>query len=380
MEQQSELFDNLLGDEVIEGDTENEDLEVVPVQYSISSYGVDYTVDGLVKRLNKGDIFMPPFQRDYVWNIAEASKLIESCLLGLPIPGVFLAKESGSNKLLIIDGQQRLRTLQFFCTGVFNPKDDDLILRNFLLTKVQKKFDGLTYSRLTENDRIKLDDTVIHATIIKQESPDDDNTSIYHVFERLNSGGKRLVPQEIRTAAYHGDFNDLIRSLNNHYSWRLLYAEKKSSRLKDEELILRFFAVFYSFSSYQSPMTEFLTKFNKRHKNPTPKFIAECKELFKETCDVIYNALGREAFRPYGRALNVAACESVMYAIAKLLNDRTEQEKKDNKKIDILKLREAHRILFSDDKYLEAITKATSNETWFNQRHQLTSKYFSDLW
>ena len=100
MEQQ-ELFDDLTVDEVIEGDTENEELEVVPVQYSISSYGVDYTVDGLVKRLNKSDIFMPPFKRDYVWNIAEASKLIESCLLGLPIPGVFLAKETSSNKLLM---------------------------------------------------------------------------------------------------------------------------------------------------------------------------------------------------------------------------------------------------------------------------------------
>lgn len=377
MEQQ-ESFDDLTVDEVVEGDTDNEEVEVVPVQYSISSYGVDYTVDGLVKRLNRGDIFMPPFQRDYVWNIAEASKLIESCLLGLPIPGVFLAKETGSNKLLIIDGQQRLRTLQFFCTGVFNPKEDDAVTRNFLLTKVQKKFDGLTYNKLTENDRIKLDDTVIHATIIKQESPQDDNTSIYHVFERLNSGGKRLSPQEIRTAAYHGNFNDMIRALNNYPRWRSLYGDK-SSRLKDEELILRFFAVFFDFSNYQSPMTEFLTKFNKKHKDTNEKFILNCSQLFKQTCDTIYRALGREAFRPYGRALNVAACESVMYAVAKAINEESKKDDKDIRQVNIEKLQSAHQSLFHDEKYLESITKATSNETWFNQRHNLTAQYFSDL-
>lgn len=373
MEEENELID-----EVVEDDVDNE-IDVAPVQYSISSYGVDYTVDGLVKRLNKGDVFMPDFQRDYVWTIAEASKLIESCLLGLPIPGVFLAKETGSNRLLIIDGQQRLKSLQFFYEGYFNPKDDEIIKRVFNLTKVQNKFDGLSYDKLNENDRIKLDDTVIHATIIKQESPNEDNTSIYHVFERLNSGGRRLSPQEIRTAAYHGNFNDMIRQMNNIPSWRALYGVK-SSRLKDEELILRFFAVFFNFNKYQAPMTEFLSKFNKRNANSSQTFLDECISLFKATCDLIYKVLGREAFRPYTRAFNVAACESVMYAVAKALHNRNEQEKINDKKINVEKLQKAHKNLFSDEKYLQSITKATSNETWFNQRHQLTAEYFSDLW
>ena len=94
------------------------------IQYDITSYGADYTVDGLVKRLDRGDIFIPDFQREYVWNQNEASKLIESLLLGLPIPGIFLAKEGDSNKLLVIDGQQRLKSLQFFMNGFFNPKEE----------------------------------------------------------------------------------------------------------------------------------------------------------------------------------------------------------------------------------------------------------------
>src|ERR1022692_4741098 len=110
--------DQVIPEEVIL-DQDELDEDVAPVQYDISTYGADYTVDGLVKRLQKGDIFIPDFQRDYVWNQSEASRLIESLLLGLPIPGVFLAKESENNKLLIIDGQQRLKSLQFFYEGFF---------------------------------------------------------------------------------------------------------------------------------------------------------------------------------------------------------------------------------------------------------------------
>jgi len=164
-----------------------------PNTYNISSYGADYDVDGLVKRLRNGHVFIPPFQRAYVWTIKEASRLIESLLLGLPVPGIFLAKEGESNKLLVIDGQQRLKTLQYFYDEKFNPKQDDLNVRVFKLTNVQPQFEGKTYSDLEEKDKIRLNDTIIHATIIKQESPEDDDTSVYHVFERLTLAGENLI-------------------------------------------------------------------------------------------------------------------------------------------------------------------------------------------
>ena len=82
-----------------------------PVEYSISSYGADYPVDSLVNRIEAGSIFIPSFQRGYVWNIYRASRFIESLLLGLPVPAIFLSREEASQKLLVIDGQQRLRTL-----------------------------------------------------------------------------------------------------------------------------------------------------------------------------------------------------------------------------------------------------------------------------
>lgn len=76
-------------------------------RYSITSYGVDYTVDRIVNRLGKNHIIIPEFQRQYVWDIKQASRFIESLILGLPVPGVFLSQEKDTNRMLVIDGQQR---------------------------------------------------------------------------------------------------------------------------------------------------------------------------------------------------------------------------------------------------------------------------------
>ena len=91
----------------VEGDVDD---GIPPGYYSITSYGADYPIDGLIKRLDRGDIIIPKFQRSYVWKIEQASRLIESFLLGLPVPGIFLARENETNKLIVIDGQQRLKS------------------------------------------------------------------------------------------------------------------------------------------------------------------------------------------------------------------------------------------------------------------------------
>src|SRR5689334_16025480 len=97
----------------IQDDAELEDESSAPrpLQYSITSYGADYPVDSLVKRIQVGDIFVPEFQRHFVWKHPQASRFIESLLLGLPVPGIFLSRDEETNKLLVIDGQQRLETL-----------------------------------------------------------------------------------------------------------------------------------------------------------------------------------------------------------------------------------------------------------------------------
>ena len=129
-------------------DETERDQSVAPVQYNITSFGADYDVEGSVNRLRREDILIPPFQRSYVWSLNEASRFIESLLLGLPVPGVFLARDQLNNKLLVIDGQQRLKSLQFFYDGYFNPQEDAKSKRTFRLSKVQKQFEGLSYATL----------------------------------------------------------------------------------------------------------------------------------------------------------------------------------------------------------------------------------------
>jgi len=172
--------------------------EIIPFQYSITAYGADYPVDGLVKRISDGSIFIPPFQRQFRWDRKRASRFVESLLLGLPVPGIFLSREEETNKLLVIDGHQRLRTLQCFYEGVFTDG------KEFSLIGVQQQYNGATYESISEEDRRRLDDSILHATIVRQDEPSDDNSSVYQIFNRLNTGGVNLNPQELRACLYHG--------------------------------------------------------------------------------------------------------------------------------------------------------------------------------
>lgn len=350
-----------IDEQIIDVD-ENEESTPIII-YDISSYGADYDVDGLVKRLKRGDIFIPPFQRDFVWNQAEASRLIESLLLGLPVPGVFLAKEGDSNKLSVIDGQQRLKSLLFFYEGFFNPKEGDTRKRVFRLKNVQNKFEGKTYKELEDEDRIKLDDSIIHATIIKQESPDNDNTSIYHVFERLNTGGRKLTPQEIRSAIYIGKLNTLISKLNDYPSWRELFG-KKNNRLKDQEMILRFLAMYTSLDNYSKPLKDFLNKFNGKYRNPTDEELERLSNIFKKTTDLILDQFGKSAFRP-DRVFNASAFEVLMVGIAKRINEDIDFEKMLGK-IDEL---------YKSQIFIDSITRATSDDKVVEERHKLFTEF-----
>ena len=117
---------------------EEEDDSVAPVRYGITSFGVDFDVEGLYRRVSRGEIVIPPFQRSYVWSIRQASRFIESLLLRLPVPEIFLSRDFDSDKYVVIDGQQRLRSIQFFYEGEFNPPAAPSSPTAFKLTGVQR--------------------------------------------------------------------------------------------------------------------------------------------------------------------------------------------------------------------------------------------------
>lgn len=360
---------NNLIDEVVDDAAQD---DAIPVEkYAISSFGIDFDVEGLVRRLRKEDVFVPYFQRDYVWNQAEASQFIESLLLGLPVPGVFLAKEQDSQRMLIIDGQQRLKTLQFFYDGFFRPVPSEANQKVFKLTGVQPQFDGIQYETLEEEDRRRLDNAVIHATIIKQESPDEEeDTSLFYIFGRLNSTGKKLTAQEIRTALYHGPLIDLVQKLNANEYWRSIYG-KENERLKDQELILRFLALYFDGAKYQKPMEDFLNKFCARHKKGPDRFLRQCSDLFDRTISMVHSTLGTKAFRPV-RAINAAVFDSIMVGIALRL---AKGEVKNKKAL----VNAYEKLTKEGTEFTEVTSKSTSNEASVETRLRLAREAFSKI-
>ena len=212
-------------------DAEEVSDDVEQINYDITSYGADFPADMLVARLKNGDIVIPKFQREFVWTLRDASRFIESLILGLPVPGIFLSKDKAS-RLVVVDGQQRLRSLWAFF-------DNDFKGKSFALKKVHAMLEARRYKELDPEQRRMLDNALIHATIFTQNSPQDGESATYSVFERLNTGGRRLYPQEIRAAIHHtGGFSEALKSFNEIPSWRAIYGQSKSERMKDVELIL----------------------------------------------------------------------------------------------------------------------------------------------
>ncbi|MCZ6677562.1 MAG: DUF262 domain-containing protein, partial [Candidatus Poribacteria bacterium] len=321
-------------------------------------------VDSLVKRLQNKAIFIPDFQRKYVWKLPQASRFIESLLLGLPVPGVFLSKDQETQKLLIIDGQQRLLTLQFFYDGIFATTG-----RQFRLTGVQPQFEDETYKTLSDEDRLRLDDSIVHATITTQDEPSDDNSSIYHVFERLNTGGTPLSPQEIRTCIYHGPFGDLLKDLNKNPSWRAILG-RENTRMKDQELILRFLALVSDPEIYERPMKGFLNTFMGRHRRLNKQQADKFQECFEHTIDAIYSAVGKKAFKPRS-TINAAVFDAVMVGVARRLESGPVKDPDS--------LRSCYEKLLSNETFQAAYQQATSDEAQIRTRLNLAIKAFGDI-
>jgi len=341
-------------------DSEHEDHLTKP--FTISSYGADYTVDSLVKRMETGAFFVPPFQRSLVWNVKQASRFIESLLMGLPVPGIFVFREAQTNRHLIIDGQQRLRTLQAFYTGVFRGQE-------FQLLDVRKQWLGKTYKELDAHDKLRLDDSIIHTTIFRQEQPENNIDSIYEVFERINSGGVKLSDQEIRVCVNFGAYTELLKTLNENPKWRALYGAK-SVRLKDQELILRFLALTFDLTNYARPMRVFLNRFMEKNSSIEPATAEFHSEKFNNTINFISDTLGRRAFRPE-RSLNTAVYDATMVGVSERLSSGPITDK--------TAFVTAYDRLLTDERFIDAYTRSTADEEKVKLRTNLAKSAFQNI-
>ncbi len=350
-------------------DESDADQTVLPLRYDISSFGIDFDVAGIVRRLNDDGIVVPGWQRRYVWNIRQASSFIESLLFGLPVPGVFLGRDIETGRLYVIDGQQRLKTLQFFYSGKIlspNARHNGTL---FKLTGVDDRFEGVTIGDLEEKDRRNLDDSLIHATVVRQEAPPDNDTSMYQIFKRLNTGGSRVNPHEIRCAVYQGDLIDRIQEMNNHPNWRGIMG-RPSPRLKDQELILRFMAMWQQGHEYRKPMVEFLNVFAQEHKNPRELWLKETSGLFMQIISVFADAKARPFRLTEGRTVNAAVFDSMTVGLARRIAKGGSPEAS--------VIAAVHDSLIENDEYLRAVMQSTSDESSVQLRMRVATTAFDD--
>ncbi len=354
-----ELEETLVEDRVLD---ETEAEKHPHNRFQITSYGADMTVFELTHRLGKDLIIPPAFQRKYVWNKRQASRFVESLLMGLPVPGIFLFKDQKLKKQLLVDGLQRLQTLADFKKKQFEGK-------LFGLADVADPWSGKTWDDLSLEDRDVIDQSVIHATIFQQEFPKEKDRSIYEVFERINTGGMRLSAHEIRACVSFGPFSSLLRELNHHASWRAIFG-KPSPRLKDEELILRFFALLHSGDKYKKPMREFLDDFLEENRDFQVVSKDKLKKDFAETIVTAIQALGDKAFR-IGPSLNAAIYDSVMVGLAKRLSAGPITNKK--------ALETTYTRLLKDSAYEAAYIRATSDDESVRTRVRIATEDISKV-
>jgi hypothetical protein len=261
-------------------------------------------------------LIITEFQREYVWSIEQASLLIDSFLMGLPVPPVFFYIDE-DNENLVIDGQQRILSLIFFFEGYFGAETGQGRRQVFRLTGLSKQssYQNLRFADLKDSDQRKLRGSVLRAVNIKQLAPRADNSSVYHIFERLNTGGTALKPQEIRNCVYRGPIVSRIRTLNQDNNWRKLLCKTRSDRYqRDVESVLRLFSLFEDWEQYEKPMKEYLNNSMRRNTLFNSSKARRFQALFQKTCEVIVGSLGTKPFHLRG-PLNSSVLDATMVAV-----------------------------------------------------------------
>jgi len=305
-----------MNDQEIEVEEETDD-DSVSMNYDIAAYPSDLTLSGIAQLWRDQDIKIPDYQREFVWTVKQSSLLIDSFLCGLPVPNVFLYVDE-NNRSIVIDGQQRILTIVFFIEGYFGKENNQGRRQVFRLSGLSKKspYFNKRFIDLEEADQRKFKQSILRAINIKQLNPKGESTSAYHIFERLNTGGTPLKPQEIRNSVFSGEFSKHLRELNRDANWRkLLGREQVDRHQKDVELILRIFSLSNGgVAKYEKPLREFMNVSMKANRDGNTKKVKSFLKNFKVATAKAASELGAKPFRLRG-PINVAALESVMCAL-----------------------------------------------------------------
>lgn len=325
-----DLFDD---QEILEIEDQAEGIEDVAnvppaiVNQSVVS-GNDWTTETIISQIDKGNIQLnPKFQRRDAWESQRKSRFIESLILGLPIPQVVLAESSTKRgSYIVIDGKQRLLSIRQFAAA---PEDQIFSQLRLSGLSIRRDLRNATLASLRA-DPTRADDVSafenqpIRTVVIKNWGQED---FLYQVFLRLNTGSVPLSPQELRQALHPGSFVEFIdeRSASSAGLRRILKLRKPDFRMRDAELLTRWYAFQHFGDEYTGELKSFLDR-TCETLNETwaaaQQEIEQELDQFEQSVSITYDIFGRSAFRKwtpagYERLFNRAIFDVMTYYFAK---------------------------------------------------------------
>ena len=349
-----------LADILFPGSLEQQDfadgiLSIPLEQRKLHTETYDFTVDTIAERLKDETIFVPEYQRRYVWTDAQASRLIESLIIQCPIPVIYLNQES-DERLAVIDGNQRLTSIRRYLNNEFPLKG---------LT-AYPELEGNRFHTLDPRfQRHVINRTLRCIVILKDTHPQ----VKFDVFERLNTGAVRLTPQELRHGLYYGDLVNLATKVANDTKFAALLDIKVDKRMKAEELVLRFWALSERFTEYRKPLAGFINKFAEAHRSLSADEKAKLTQSFSSTLASVQHIFADLAFKIFDERrvvesrFNSALFDAQMLSIYQL---RREGKLKNIPAPDAQD--RLVKLIRKSDVFLKAISVATSDENQLKVR------------
>ena len=253
--------------------------QIIDNQKTIDYDTKDFTVELLVGKFEAGEFRIPDYQRAFVWNEERQSKFIESVLLGLPIPFMFMADRSDGN-LEVVDGAQRLSTLAAF-------------LKNKLRLRPLEKLtllQGLTYGELPPAQQRKFRNRSLRMIVLSDKTTPE---SKFSIFERINTGSDALKHSELRKGAYSGPFYNFVNECAGRTDFMELcpVGVNPARRGEREELVLRFFVYAEKYRDFQHDVGGFLNSYiqekNRQYKKDTDFEKRDLREKGKQFADML---------------------------------------------------------------------------------------------
>lgn len=336
---------------------------------ALRTQAYDMSISDIVCKINKGDIVLDPdYQRNYVWDDKRASLLVESILLNVPIPVIYVAEDE-DGRWDVVDGLQRLNSLKRFLNNDFKLKG----------LEVLDELNGDFYSALNPKAMRILNNGMLRIILIFKESHPDIK---YEIFMRLNRGAVKLTEQELRNCLYRGQFNDMLHELRaKPIVLRMLDLEKPDNRMADAEVLLRQFTVRGGYdpvtgkiSTYSGNMRSSLNRYMEKVRNITPERASAIAREFLDDADKVVEVFGANVFRrinadgTYDDRPNRAIIDAVLTSVTNYSIQAIKQKKQEI----VLLLKE---LINEDKEFLEAITLRTSSKQRMEYRvHTFANK------